>query len=92
MPGLPPKLRLMALIEDAMKDRAPLMHSELTTAGQLQKALTDRAEMAWDSYLTAYSKVMGADSEAQAFQLRNEAARQALDQAVEFEDSPPENG
>lgn len=92
---LPSSAKLEKMIEIAMKDRAPAMYRELKKSGELQKVLTDRAEMAEDSYTMAMSQVRTSALSAsrnlphlervsELMQGRNEAARTAIDQAVEF--------
>lgn len=96
MPGLPNRAELKRLIEEAMLDKAPAMHLDLTASASLEKALNDRATQAEESYQTALSALTErallssrglTDEEAvsEITQGRTEAARQALDQAVEFE-------
>jgi transcription elongation GreA/GreB family factor len=95
MPGLPPKAELKTLIEEAMREKAPALHRELTQSKQLDRALNDRALQAQTSYNQAMTQVSNealsttrnlTDQEAisEMMQGRNEAARVALDQAVEF--------
>ncbi len=87
---LPSTKRLKAIIAEAMP---PAMKRELKASGQLEKVLTDRASQAEDSYQTAFSQAMTVALEKDDYQEkvsglmqdRNEAARVALDQAVEFE-------
>lgn len=98
MPGLPTKPELKKLIEEAMQEKAPATHRELTANGTLAKAVDDRATAAQDSYQTALSALTErallssrglTDEEvvSEITQGRTEAARVALDQAVEFD--PP---
>ncbi len=101
MPQLPQIAELKRMIEVAMKDRAPAMHSELKAKGQLKTALHDRAEMATDSYLQAINEQTWAAAQ-ESRQLtpqatvqeltegQTRAAQVAIAQAVDFEPSPPE--
>jgi ElaB/YqjD/DUF883 family membrane-anchored ribosome-binding protein len=96
MAGLPPTKELKGLIEQAMLEKAPGMHSELTKAGTLDKVLSERAKQAEDSYETGRSQVKShalsssrnlpyQETVSELTQGYNQAAREALDQAVEFE-------
>lgn len=102
MPPLPPPKELKRLIEQAMKDRSPRMHQELKASGELAKVLEDRAEQAEASYEIALSEVSSRalvvsrnlthqETINELTQGRNEAARQAIEQAIEFniEQLPP---
>lgn len=100
MPLLPPPTRLKALIKQAMKERVPRMYLELKGNGQLEKVLEDRAEQAQGSYEIALSEATSRALSAERnlshqetvnelTQARNEAAREALNQAVEFFTSEP---
>jgi len=99
MPSLPPRTRLKALIEQAMKERVPGMYQELKGSGELEEVLETRADQAQSSYevalseatsraLTAERNLSQQETVNELTQARNEAARGALDQAVEF--SAPE--
>lgn len=91
MPPLPPPHRLIDLIAQAMKDRVPRMYQELKASGELAKVLEDRAEQAQASYENGLSKMLEAQGETHqemvnaATQARDEAARQAIEQATEFD-------
>lgn len=96
MPGLPPTKELKSLIEQAMLEKAPSMHKELKASGSLDKVLTERVRQAQDSYETAITLANDSalstsrnlpfqETASELVQARNEAARIALDQAVEFE-------
>ena len=93
MPALPPLTELKKLIADAMPE--PMKRELQKTPGALEKVLNDRATQAQDSYQAGLSAMMEAQGEthqeltSNAMQARNEAARIALDQAVEF-DQPTE--
>ena len=100
MPGLPQPKQLETMIETAMLDRAPQMHRQLKMAGELPKVLTQRAQMARDSYETAMSLALTENSKAsrnltflegtaELYQARSAAAETAIAQAVEFDPSPP---
>ena len=102
MPGLPQKRELESLIESAMKENAPSMHRQLSEDGTLAKVISNRADAATDSYEQAMSEAMswaasakrnltGPESVNELTQARSRAAEEALRQAVEFEESPPEN-
>lgn len=95
MPVLPSRSKLEQMIEVAMKDSAPAMHRELRKSGELPKVLRERAMQAEDSYEAAMSQVttraLRASRElshqetvSELMQGRSEAARIAIDQAVEF--------
>jgi ElaB/YqjD/DUF883 family membrane-anchored ribosome-binding protein len=98
--GLPPNKELKNLIEQAMLEKAPGMHLELVASGTLDKVLSERASQAEDSFELAKSQVVSealkasrkltdAEATSEIMQGTNEAAREALNQAVEFE-TPPE--
>lgn len=95
---LPPKPKLMQIIEAAMLDQAPEMHRELKATKRLQLTLEARAEQAQASYLAGLDRAMLAQGSTPqetinlATQARNEAARTALDQAAEFVPSQPVEG
>lgn len=100
MPGLPPTKELKSLIEQAMLEKHPAMHLQLAGTGELDKVLTTRAQQAEESYELARSQVSShalqasrnlghLEATSEIMQGLNEAAREALDQAVEFE-TPPE--
>ena len=102
MPGLPQQRELEALIEQAMRDRAPAMHRSLTADGTLSAVLKDRAEMARESYEEAMNAALtlatkasrtltGPERVNELTQARSQAASTAINQAVEFEASPPES-
>lgn len=95
MPALPPPTRLKALIEQALKERAPETHRRLKEKGELANALEGRADAAQQSFETALSaaseralqqsrNLADRDVVSEIMQARNEAARVALDQAIDF--------
>ena len=101
MAGLPPTGELKALIEQAMLERAPEMHASLTRAGELNRVLMNRVAQAQESYELARSQVSSnalkasrnlshEEAASEIMQGLNSAAREALDQAIEF--APPPTG
>lgn len=90
MPKMPSQSALEQMIATAMQDRAPGMYRDLRSEGRLQAVLTDRAQMAIESYRTATEAAMQPD-ELDASQLaasQSAAMGTAIAQAVEF---PPED-
>jgi Skp family chaperone for outer membrane proteins len=101
MAGLPPTKELKGLIAQAMEEKAPAMYRELSASGSLDKVLSERAAQAQDSFELARSQVSShalrasrnlshQEATSEIMQGLNEAAREALDQAVEFETPPTE--
>lgn len=89
----------MLLIESEMKDKAPTTYQRLKGLGELEKVLIQRAEMAEASFAAAHNRALDEgskpglshpDSLNLLTQARNEAAAEALRQAVEFAESPPD--
>lgn len=71
-----------------MLEKAPAIHHELKASGKLSRVLEDRVEQAQATFQAGYSAVMESRLVGDALQLQNQAVRTALDQAVEFEESP----
>ena len=88
MSALPTPASLARIIEEAMLDKAPTIHRELKASGELWRVLEYRVGQAQTTFQAGYSAVMESRSVGEAMQLQNQAVRTALDQAVEFEESP----
>ncbi|MCL6741771.1 hypothetical protein LZ518_11600 [Sphingomonas sp. RB56-2] len=89
------------MIEQAMRERAPKMYQHLKAKGELADALESRAAVTQQSFEIALSTASEralqlsrnlSDQEvvSEINQARNEAARVALDQAIDF--TAPEPG
>lgn len=87
------------MIELAMQEKAPQMYSRLKASGMLEREISDRAQVAKDSYLEAISMEKKEDALArqklpplEQIGLRDRqkraAAEVALDQATEFPSEP----
>ena len=90
IPTLPSRCELVAIIAQAMREQAPDIYEELWATGALDRVLEWRASQAEDSYHDGLSRVMEARGEthqeivAASFAARDEAARQAVNQATDF--------
>ena len=79
------------MIRDAMRTQAPLMFEDLLGSDQLELVVESRIDAAENSYLSGLSEMMCAQDDdhstlvANSFRARDEAVREAIRQAIEFE-------
>lgn len=99
MPNMPHRAELLYIIETAMRDTAPWMHKRLERSGELPQVLEDRAAAAEAIFATLHATSIEASSKPHlshlesvnlAFQGRDAAVREAIEQACDFVDGPNE--